>query len=329
MRACQVAVIGLCCTLGACANAPENLVFVTATSVGLNVDTVAPSASFAHDRMEGYFAPRYAGKNAPAVYASFATNGQLVERSIKQLFATGEAAKLVSGVNLEKPQEKMLKTLFQKTALREPDGAANEVDPDGFRDGEKVMFFGTGTTAGIKIGFSPTAFNTFVLGFKRKEMSVIPAGKTADSFPSVIASVDSNTSANTVAGSRVDLKQFFATGAAAEALAKDLRSAFRDNAKDMLSYRENERTQSAVTLDSLECFAALQDDKLPAVWDNADQLHIFTNNGAAIHEALKTASAHDARSLYTSKLIQIDPDSPTYTGRLEEHAVRVCKLAGR
>lgn len=331
----------MCLALCGCASAPDHLVFVTATSGGINVDTTTPSASFAHDRVEGYFAPRYEGKAAPTVYASFESNGNIFDRKIKQLVATGTAAGIVSGATPNsgdgsgKPAAPALQTASFRLISTAPDANAAQ-GKTGVTD--KAMFFGTDTTYGAKIGFSATALNAFVLGFKRKEMTLIPKGEKADDYPSLIASVqaddevkaDSNQS-GALGKSKFDLRQFFATGKAADALANELRDDFTYNTHRMLDiYRENERNQSAMTLASLECLASVPDPMLDEVWDNAYKLSIFEKDTDASIKAIRAApTKQGARAVYTAKIIQINPTSPYYTGLLKGHFASVCKSAGR
>ena len=92
------------------------------------------------------------------------------------------------------------------------------------------MFFGTGTTLGFRVGFGPEGVpDSMVLGYRRKEISVIPLGITRATdtepekahYPSVVASIDTTVRASTADSTGLKTKQFFATGQAADALARN------------------------------------------------------------------------------------------------------------
>ena len=115
--------------LTACASGPNTVVFVTKTSLGVDVEQTPPTASIAYDRVEGYFGPRYDTGAVPPVVASFTTNGQLLNRDVQQVYATGDAARLLAN-----PAAQVL------------------ADP-ALTGSVKPMFFGTSTTLGVKIGY--------------------------------------------------------------------------------------------------------------------------------------------------------------------------------
>jgi hypothetical protein len=198
--------------LAACNN-PDTAVFVTSSSIGINVDSKPPTASIAYDRVEGFIGPRFESGAAPAVVASMETAGTVFNPQIRQTYATGAAANIATEVK----------------------GAKDEVSPD-LKGATRLMFFGTGTTLGLKVGFGPEgAPDSIVLGYRRKEISVIPLGimppqpGTATTpavegkavYPSVLASIDTTSTMTVMGQTGLATKQFFATGRAAEALAQN------------------------------------------------------------------------------------------------------------
>lgn len=192
---------GLALALAGCAS-PDHVLFVTKTSIGIDFDSKPATASLAYDRIEGYVAPRYASGEIPPVVASVKSDGKIFNPAIKQVYATGDAAVIATGGEVSgNPQ---------------------------LKGDRQLMFFGTTTTTGVKVGFTTALPDSFVFGFKRKEFSYIPLGKegtgpdAVDVYPSVLASID--TAANVSAtGERSDTalsnSQFFATGKAARLLA--------------------------------------------------------------------------------------------------------------
>ena len=291
--------------LTACASGPNTVVFVTKTSLGIDVEQTPPSASIAYDRVEGYFGPRYDSGAVPPVVASFTTNGQLLGRDIKQVYATGDAARLLA--NPSAP-----------------------VKPDPALEGNiKPMFFGTSTTLGVKIGYEAGgSTSTFTLGYKRKELSVIPV--TQGVFPSVLATLQSDINAATASGTRFGAGQLFATGSAATDLArrKDVRDVFMSHTDAAFSaYRAEERQQGRHALVTLSCLASLSDAQLPKVWSNAEALDVLDKEAKIGELAVLTPAA--ARDKYTRYMALLNADSQDTTLRMNLHRQYVCGLAGR
>lgn len=298
-------VLSLAIALAGCASRPDTVVFVTKSSLGLDVEQTPPSASIAYDRVEGYFGPRYESGAVAPVVAVFMTNGQLLDRRVKQLYATGDAA---------------------RTLL----APAEPVASDPKQEGDfKPMFFGTSTTVGLKIGYEAGgSTSTFTLGYKRKELSVIPVNEGR--FPAVLATLQTDVDARGATGSSFGAGQLFATGAAATALAarQDVREIFIDKAEAALDdYRSEERQQSRHALVTLGCLAALPDAKLPAVWRNAEALGVLDKEAGV--GTFASLGPDAARERYTSHLALLDADSADATTRLSLHRQYVCGLAGR
>lgn len=187
--------------VGGCNALPtDQVLFVTTTSFGAQFAQEPPTASVAYDRVEGYFGPSYSNGALPPVAAVFGTGGDLFQPQVRQLYTTGAAALL---------------------ATNPKSTAASPAPLSGTRT---VMFFGTGTTIGLKVGFDPNgAPDALNFGYKRVEFSDIHLGHdpvaNADIYPSVLASIDTTSSATSAVDTGIDSQQFFATGQAADALA--------------------------------------------------------------------------------------------------------------
>ncbi|MEJ0028756.1 MAG: hypothetical protein WDN01_22240 [Rhizomicrobium sp.] len=189
--------------LSACASPQDTVVFVTNTSLGVNVENQPPSASVAYDRTEGYVGPRTANGGLPPVVASLQTGGDVFDPKVRQTYATGAAAEIAADPG---------------------SGAHGPSDLEGPSADNRMAFFGTSTTIGLKVGFDTSAVpNSLVFGFKRKELSIIPLGTdgTKRVYPSVLASVDTTVAATTLKGTGLTIAQYFATGLAAESLARN------------------------------------------------------------------------------------------------------------
>jgi hypothetical protein len=288
-----------------CTTPNDKVAFFTKTSFGLDMESTPPGASIAYDRSEGYIGPRYDNGTVPPIAGSFSTDGGLVNRKIKQVYATGNAAKLVARIS----------------------GAGGSVNED-FSGNTKVMVFGTGTVLGLKIGFGADGLlESFTLGYKRKEMSVIPVAN--GNFPSVLATFDTTAQAKDKSEAGLHIEQFFATGSAAIGLAsqRTIQDMFTRQAQDALAeYRDNERYQRSLALDTLYCLSRVDDERLHKVWDNAETVGLFDDRSILVK--LRGVSARQARSLYTSELGIIAPSSAEHTGIMRGHRAYVCSLAG-
>ena len=239
----------------------DEVVFVTKSSLGLDFDTKPATASIAYDRIEGYIGPRYDNGALPPVIASMKTDGKILNPQIKQIYATGAAATnlvLNNGSSIKAPTE--------------------------FTGDKKLMFFGTSTTTGIKLGFTTNVPDSFVFGYKRKEFSFIPLGNTKDTsvgtdrvidiYPSVLATIDTGTSVKTQTDTSFKTHQYFATGEAAVELSKDpdLKNQIKKEAKDAFEAYESALTeQQSEALIILRCFTKIKEEQLPDVWADANR----------------------------------------------------------
>lgn len=219
----------LLCTalaLGACADATNTAIFVTSSSVGINADGKPPTIAVAYERVEGFIGPRSNNGGAPPVVASMETDGSIFSPQIRQTYATGPASVIAVTAGTGSAASETVDAEEKKGGPRDLDGP------------RKPMFFGTGTTLGFKVGFGAEgAPDSLVLGYKRKEISVIPLGITRDKatgeekahYPSVLASIDTTSKMTDAPTAGLASKQFFATGRAADILANNpnISKAFR------------------------------------------------------------------------------------------------------
>lgn len=206
--------------LSGCSLGRNNLVFVTKTSYGLDVDRTPPTFHVAYGRKEGMLGPVYANGADLPVLASFHSEDGAVRTSIGQSFATGKAAELLAqylGTSA---------SLTPASAI-----AATEITGKATVDvgtGEaKAHFFGTETTFGVTVLFAPEANmlpESLAVGYKRKEAALVPirintvGTNNSASVPSLVATIGVGVQADNFAGSKSSRNQFFASGKAADYL---------------------------------------------------------------------------------------------------------------
>lgn len=299
--------------LGGCANT-HYATFVTKTSLSVvDVDTAPVEASIAFSRTEGYVGPRFDDGTVYPVTGFINATGSALMRETQQVFAGGAAATLVLG--------------GQATAASGTACADNRENPP--------LFLATGTAVGLRVGFAEGGPlpNSFHFGYRRKELALVPVSKTCQ--PSVLATHDSDGGARTEAGqakAQLGITQYFATGAAADQLAgsKTVKAMFSAGqqaaANAVAAFSDRERSQLQQTVDALECAAAVPDAQFDAVVNNASELALFPQGGAAM--VMGAAAGPARRARYTQQLRLLNGSPGERGAALEIHRKRVCALAG-
>lgn len=305
--------------LAGCASPKTHATFVTKTSLALvDVDTAPAGISIAYDRVEGYIGPRLENGEVLPVTGYVNTDGGIFVRNLRQVYASGRAADIVADHTGAKPAG---------AASAATPGLA---EPTPERD-RQVLFFGTGTTYGLKVGFQEGGVvpNSFVLGIRRKEISVLPVEKGM--LPSVFASIDNTTDTQRKEGARPEIafgmRQFFATGSAAERIARDpdIGGTIKRHIDQEALYRKAESQQGKDALDALFCLTKLTDPQLERVWNNADDLRVL--RPATLKEIRDTNDGLQQRQVYTRDIGLANADSTEHGQRLRLHREAVCELA--
>jgi hypothetical protein len=313
---CLLAAIGAAALLGLGGCATKDAVFVTKTSFSvLDVDATPAGVSVAHDRVEGYFGPRFDNGHVYPVTGYFHATGTGFTREVQQVFAGGEAATVVLGAT--------------PNTSPTSDACADARD-------NPPLLFATGTTLGIKLGFAENTVlpTSFVFGYRRKEVAWVPVSKTC--APSVLATLDSNATARGKAEDpklQAGVGQYFATGAAAVRLATDpvIRGTFQREAQkavgNVAEFTSREAVQNQLTLDIVGCATKVSDASFDRVVGNADELGVLATAGDAA-EIRKGIDAKDRLGRYARLLRLRNGDVDPRTAALTIHKARVCQLAG-
>jgi hypothetical protein len=195
--------IGLLSLLALSGCASDTAIFVTKSSLSIvDVDTTPPEISLAYHRIEGFIAPRNQNGDAPPVLANLKSDGTLLTPMVQQVYATGSAAETLAG---------------HSPANNSTCSNCKESTASG------SVFFTTSTSLGLRFSFSANNLvDGVVLGFRRKEVSVVPAlAKDADGtyhYPSLLATIRTGVPGKQPAGDFA-ICQGFASGNAATALA--------------------------------------------------------------------------------------------------------------
>jgi hypothetical protein len=230
----------LCLALMGCAK--DSVLFVTTTTIGIDADSKPPHATIGYDRYEGYIGPTYSTGAVPPVFAKIDSNLKIFNPEIRQLYATGDAARLV-------------------TQKDEPE----KVDPDPkmYSGTGEVMLFGTGSNIGLRVTFAGNMPESISFGYKRKEFSYIPLGsedetqvdpadpsktitRKVDRYGSVLAVMDMGVKTTSFNETGMSVTQFFATGDAARNLAarKFMRDRYALEAASAMATRPVKLVQS-------------------------------------------------------------------------------------
>ncbi len=350
-------------SLAACSANDEAVLFVTKTSLGLDLDSTPATVNIAYDRREGFIGPIEDEAELPPVVAAINTNAEFFSPKVQQVYATGDAAIAVT------EQKGDQQTTAQPAAVpaapapavpapavpapaapapaapaaTDPTQATNSTD-----DETKIAFFGTSSAIGLKAGFNTTTGmpDSFLFGYRRKEVSLIPFGKKivdgeeVKTFPSVFASIDSTGNATNQDETGLKVKQFFATGLAAVNLGNnpDVKGPFKKKAKDALALYEDSTTQQeAQAVRALKCAPGVTDDKLEDIIQSAIETGMFHDGAAAVaivndltNAKLDPPNKHDlyakVRHSYSNEIGNQDGADPGRADKLKAHADLVCSL---
>ena len=210
------------------------LYFGTATSVGLDVSGTSKmpdKISFAYDRAEVVIVPDDSSGRPHSVFASLDSEWTWLDGFyVSQVFATGEAAKIVTteGAAVETTEAKGAKpgkAAESKTTTAPPGG--NE--PADSKGSGMPLLFVTGTKLGIaiEIGQTTSAPMSLLVGYRRAEMTLMPDAAGKNDIESVFAdmTIDSRDITTTTRPELptfggVRIKQRIATGEAAKNAAR-------------------------------------------------------------------------------------------------------------
>jgi hypothetical protein len=215
----------LCMSLLGCATGKDSIIFVTKTSVAIDVDTNPPTFDVGYGRYEGSIAPVAKDGEVLPLLSSISSDGGISSgvfgAGVTQNFGVGNAAVIMSqylGSNLN-PVEGS-RTKFA-SLISSPASVSGTIETG------KRYFFGTKTTFGFTTSFAAERGYTpdsISLGYKRKEFAYVPIRQKGDSgsetlsIPSMLATSGTSVSADTNQ-SGFSVSQFYATGQAANFLA--------------------------------------------------------------------------------------------------------------
>lgn len=327
--------------LSACASPQDSVYFITKTSTSIvDADSLPAGISFGYDRVEGYAGPRYADGSVFPVASSIESKGKGVNREVRQAFATGQAARIVTQPSGAGGAVGGSGGSGGKQPPTDDGKGAGNSRPDTQSNERKVVFFGTVTSVGLKVGFDATGPlpTSFTLGYKRKELAVIPVNQALQNTSVLgsfsngveVAPPPSAAASAASAGVRFEVQQYFATGAAADNLAAldSIRAQFRDNAARALGgeaqFRVAEARQGRWALDALACAQQLSGPGFQRVLANAEALNMFGAFGGVA--AIRAANGEEAqRKKYVSLMSLLDVDDTLSGERLRLHKTTVCE----
>lgn len=338
----------------------DSILFVTKTSVGVDVDSKPPTLVIGFDRKEGTIAPEFDTGEVLPQMAGFTTDLGFINQAVGQSFATGNAAVLMSQylASIAGPDPKGpidIKKDFSKP---------QSVTTNGRR---KRYFFGTDTSFAFKVGFGLETGglpDSLSLGYKRKELAFVPLFEVPDSdangtgmkkvnLPSLLATAGLVTVVDPKKPERTKVvhTQFFATGLAATYLAalpeiravvapKILPEAKETVELSLAAARASDLLQRSYALDAILCYQRLnQTDKFRA-WNHMVATGLAETDADYVEELArksvdKTRSQEDrdkdfkeGERVYRGNLAIAEPLNPERAGSLLRHRDLACALAG-
>jgi hypothetical protein len=285
----------------------DGAVFVTKTSLSIaDLDATPPEATLGMHRIEGFIAPRNRNGNTPPVLAHLQSNRDFFTPNVQQVYATGTAAERLA--DDFKSENSECKNCSEKSEGR-------------------PITFATSTSIGLRIGLGSSVTSPIegvMLGFRRKEMSYVPALAKDDEgnyrYPSLIAAIRLGGPSNDNPRGFSSC-QGFATGTAANALAKD-DAGFgclegNETVKHMLTSKYGlEQRQQAEIAKTLQCYAVLpQGERRTSVHTHAAHIGLLGEPAGATLKGgggFRPVAADDIRP----KTYGLSEADLAYTGRL-------------
>jgi hypothetical protein len=225
MTSNKLPLLGLLALLSLGSGCSRRMIFVTHSSLGLNVSGTAQmpnKVAFDYSRYEATLVPRKTNGEAQPVFGGLDADVNFWRGNhiIREAFATGDAADIASGAKN-----------FSDTSACPPEGTGGTPS--------RSLFFMSGTTYGLHINLGEQATPpNLVLGYQRHTATIIPVQSPEQKAGSVYADVSINTTEpEAVANGNVTgltnapaafsnlkgtrIRQFFATGLAAKKLAEE------------------------------------------------------------------------------------------------------------
>ena len=218
MQTLRVVALAAAVSLSACAGT-DRVVFVTNTELGIGADTATGNANLGFSSTNVVLGPAYPETGAlPEVYGAIRSDGTLFAPKVRQAYATGDAAILVS-----KPSN--CNGCIDPEVVPQPKPKSGE---------RRLMVFGTHSNIGFNVNFNGTLTNAINLGYKRQEISSVPLlsderreelADHEDHYGSLLAAISLG-----FKDGDYNLGQLFAVGSAAENLARteSFRQSFQD-----------------------------------------------------------------------------------------------------
>jgi hypothetical protein len=203
-----------CSTLG-----KDTVLFMTKTSLGVDVDTKPPTLDIGYDRKEGTISPTFQDGKVLSQVASFKTKDGVVGQAIGQSFATGQAADILSKYMFSPAK------LDIKATIPDEEYKLGKAKRAKMTGNVKRYFFGTDTNFGFKVNFGLETGglpDSVHLGYKRKEIAFVPLVKNDGgevALASLIATAGLSTDISTFEDTTLTFSQFYATGLAANHIA--------------------------------------------------------------------------------------------------------------
>ena len=213
-----------CFSLWGCSLGKDSILFVTKTSVAIDVDTNPLTFDVGYGRYEGSIAPvAEDGEILPllaSVNAESTISSDVFGAGVSQNFGVGNAAVIMTQYLGSDSNPIDNGSVDFSELISKPASIKGKIN-----DNTRRYFFGTKTTLGFTTSFAPERGympDSITLGYKRKELAYVPIKQNLTagtlSIPSMIATTGNSENAG-INESGFSISQFYATGKAASYLA--------------------------------------------------------------------------------------------------------------
>lgn len=281
-----------------CGFGKDKMLFFTDTSFGLDLDSEPPKTSVAFTRKEGVLGPQYNNSEVLPVLATYRKD-PIGFFATGQSYSVGKAA-VIMAEGFGKPDDYSAQQVVDFKDSIDFSIEANQISaPKGYK---KPYVFATNTNLGFDIKWGPTdgAPRAISLGYRRQELSITNVNETINATTlqgqartaSLISISDVEVSLPNAAmeAPKTTIGQFFATGAAANALAANanirnraLSKAFV--AEDMEKVAENQmkeqlerEKQKSLGLEILSLYNTMDNNKKNSLRESAMKHGLIRRN---------------------------------------------------
>ena len=292
----------------------DNVLFVTRTNIGIDMDAAPAATDIGYSREEFVLSPLFEESQVLPVMTTIGTTGNPLDFTADQSFATGEAALILADAfdDIEEyefrdpasvPEPVNSPFVAPPTTLSKADYWSGRIRTKHKEAaGRELYFFGTDTNLGLHVewtgGTTPTSIN---LGYKRKELAFVPLIENAVFDP--VIGADGQPEKNADGSVKMQESEFVEVRLPSLITTASSGAQVKGSSDTGISVHQSYATGSAATM--LARQPALRLSALPALVSNFDEVAKNSPNIKKLQEmAEKEKSAFGSNQAANDAIIE-------------------------